>query len=187
MIAAVRSGDLYHPSYGTANGGICKIGTGFVLNTVGLVDDVVPAAGLDVQIWTTPNEPFMLEHGMILLTGQCTAGQNPGTPIVTLKVGGAPLVTGNMTPWTGTTYALSGANLVMWMGRAGLGLLDNYLPDGSTVARGAMVSDWSFAALHAGSAVEGFWNKPVTFHVEHGAPNVHMNIPFRAFIVGRFL
>jgi hypothetical protein len=92
-----------------------------------------------------------------------------------------------MTPWTGTTYALAGANLVMWMGRAGLGLLDTYLPDGGTVARGAMVADEFFAALQAGSSAEGFWNKPVTLHVEHGAANIHMNIPFRAIIVGRFL
>jgi len=106
---------------------------------------------------------------------------------LTLKVAGAPLVTGDMTPWTGTTYSLAGANFVMWMGRGGLGLLDNYLPDGNTVARGAMVSDQFFAALAAGSAVEGFWNKPVTMHVEHGASNVTMKIPFRVYIVGRFL
>jgi len=81
MIASVRSGDLYHPSYGTANGGVCKMGTSFVVDTVGVIDGAVPAAGLDTQIWTTPNEPFMLEHAMFTLTDTCTAGQNPGIPV----------------------------------------------------------------------------------------------------------
>lgn len=187
MMASVRGGDLYHPSYGTANGGICKMGIGFVFNGVGLVDGAVPATGVDIQIWTTPNEPFMLEHAMLQLTDACTAGQNPGTPTLTLKAAGSPVVEGTMTPWTGTTYPLSGANLIMWMGRAGLGLFDNYLYEGATAATAAMVVDDVFAALAPGVAPQGFWNKPVTVHVEHGAGNINMHVPFRAIIVGRFL
>jgi hypothetical protein len=186
MIAAVRSGDLYHPTYTPPNLGTCKMGSNFVVDVTERFDATVPAAGADQLVWTTPNEPFLIEHALLMLTGPATASEVPPTTNLELTVAGYGLIAANMSPWTSTTYALSGNNLVMWMQRAGLGILDNI--DGTgTARRGAMSIDWVFAALSAGVDPDGFWGKPVNFHVSHGAGNVHMTIPFRAFIAGRFL
>src|ERR1700761_9302340 len=155
MFGAVRAGDLYHPSYG-APPALCKMGTSFVLDIISLVDADVPAAGFETTIWTTPSEPYMLEHAMIALTGPASASQVPPITTLELKLNGSGLVVGNMSPWTSTKYELTSQNLAMWMQRSGLGLLDSLVGTG-TAAFGAMTVDWTFAALTAGSPeTQGF-------------------------------
>lgn len=48
-------------------------------------------------------------------------------------------------------------------------------------------SGYGALAALADGGVNGFWNKPVRLHVEHGSGNISMHIPFRVLLIGRLL
>ncbi len=187
MIASVETGDLYHPTFAGNMGGRFAVASSFVYTYAGLVNALIPAAGFDQLVWTTPSAPFMLEWAFIQLMGACTASQNPGTPALKLTLAGADLVGGAMTAWSGPTYAIDGANQIMWglkTDRITGGLFSTFAGNGDG-AHGAMAGYGAVAALAGGSA--GFWDKPVSLHVDHGGGNVTMKIPFRVQLLGRLL
>lgn len=189
MIGAIRKGDLYHPTFAGTTLGVFYMGTGFTFDVTGVVNTLVPAAGADVTVWTTPSAPFLLEHAFVVLTGACTASANPGTPTVKLTLGGADLIGGAMTAWTGVNYAVNGVNRMMWglqTDKIAGGVFTSAFPGFTSGDVGAMGGYGSFAALVDGG-VNGFWNKPVKLHVSHGAGNITMNMPFRVLLIGHLV
>ena len=86
-----------------------------VYTYAGLVNALIPAAGFDqLDVDDAVCAFYARARVASMLMGACTASQNPGTPALKLTLAGADLVGGAMTAWSGPTYAIDGANQIMW-------------------------------------------------------------------------
>lgn len=147
----------------------------------------------DTTVWTTPSAPYSISFALLEWPGTWTASVNPGATLLnSVFINGKKLIEAQTSAWTGTSYTIDSASLLLnqWgINPADRGaLLTGGDANDATSKGGFTGNDGQLVVVSDGGAANGLWGRSVTYRLTN-TPAVNRTLagPWRLRICGHLL